>query len=614
MTDSPDTSGGERNADHPTDRTGTRPSAGTMRLGDLLIDHELITPAQLEDALKAQREDEEEHRPIGEILITSGILSENDLLRALSRHLNVEYINIAEQDYEVIDPALSTLLPARTCRRLMVVPLFMLSDQNGRHLTLAMADPLDADAIDEVEREADAQVQPVLTTYSAIMSGIETLEAHEAREAEDEETAPDDTVDTVNRLLAQAIQMRSSDLHVEPRALETHIRMRVDGELRLVETLPQHRHARMVSRIKVMGGEKSSLMRSEQRLLPQDGSFARVVGGHRVDFRVSTFPTINGEKAVVRILDRDQLRSIRTIEDIEMPPRVAQLFSRCVDQVSGIIIATGPTGSGKTTTLYAALNHINSVGKNIITVEDPVEYQAPDYINQSTLQTESGFTYPVAMRHILRQDPDALLIGEIRDLETAEVAIQAALTGHLVLTTLHTDDAASAVIRLVDLGIEQFLVSSTIVSAINQRLLRRVCPHCAGPVEPDAATLEELEIDAQVAKEILERHEDFLLRRGRGCSKCLDSGYLGRLGVFELLVVSPTLKKHIIRRETSDVIAESARAKGDVNMIFEDGLRRVLCGQTTFEELRKIPRGDYTLKGIDAIFASAGSPIPEREE
>lgn len=590
----------------PAKSAASVPKAERKRLGEILTEQGVVTQKQLGEALKHQGENP---APLGEILIDLEIVTENVLLKALSRHLSVEFLNIAENDSEVIDPTLSHLLSKDVCRRMMVVPVFLLDDGRSKHLTLGMSDPLNVEAIEEVEQQTGATVLPVLTTSSAIKQGIDKLYSMADAQLEgiDEPgiTTDDDTVNFVNRILVKAVQMRASDIHIEPQALETHMRLRIDGVLRLVDTYPTTIQQRTLSRLKVMGSEKNSLMRSEQRVVPQDGSFARVIAGHTVDFRVSTFPTIHGEKAVIRILDRDNVESINSISDVGMPPAIERKFTKCIGQASGIIIATGPTGSGKTTTLYAALNHINDVGKNIVTIEDPVEYHTGEFINQSSLKRESGFTYPVAIRSIMRQDPDAILVGEIRDLETAEAAIKSALTGHLVFTTLHTDDAAGAIVRLVDLGIEQFLVSSTIVSAINQRLLRKVCPYCRENYEPDLDHLIEIGIDRDVAEEIVFEASKFKIAHGKGCNNCYDSGYLGRLGAFELLTVAPYIKKLILDRETSDVIAEATRAKENINMIFEDGVRLALRGETTFDEVSRIPRGDYKMKSIKEIFEAA---------
>jgi type IV pilus assembly protein PilB len=579
------------------------------RLGELLLEQGVITSQQLQDALERQKQ---ESLPLGETLIRMGAVTENDVLRTLARHLQVDFLNIGENDYEVVDRSLAGLFPMAMCERLRVLPVFLVENGETRQLTVAMSDPLNLDAIQEVERHSGAHIVPVLTTSSGISGGIAKL-------YEIKEVLPgprpigaveviDETIKFVNRLLAQAVQMGASDIHIEPHAREVHIRMRIDGVLRVIDSFPLTELNRIVIRIKNMGSEKQSLMRLDERRVPQDGSFARIIGGHAVDFRVSTFPTIYGEKVALRVLDKDKMESIHRVGDLRMPPNVEKHFLRCVKQNSGIIIATGPTGSGKTTTLHAAVNQINHVGLNIVTIEDPVEYHAVDYVNQSNVKRQAGYTYPVALRAVMRQDPDVILIGEIRDLETAEIAVQAALTGHLVLTTLHTDDAAGAIVRLVDLGIEEFLVSSTVVSAINQRLLRKVCPHCVEPFAPTLEEMAELGIEEQMGAWILDHRDKLNMRRGRGCKSCFHTGYLGRQGAFELLTVTPAIKKLILQKETSDVIAATARAKEDINMIFEDALRLVLKGSTTFAELWRVPRGEYPLKSVEAIFRTAGEP------
>jgi type IV pilus assembly protein PilB len=572
------------------------------RLGDLLLEQKVVDAEQLAKALERQKETP---LPLGETLIRMGFINEEVLLKVLGKHLKVDYLSVAENDYEVIDRSLAPVFPREVCQRLGVLPLFLVENGGTRQLTVAMSDPLNVEAVKEMESAGGAaHIIPVLTTYSAIAGGIERL-----YDAQYQIAAPDvvdETVKYVNRLLTQAVQRGASDIHIEPHAKQVHVRFRNDGVLRVVDSFPLSDLSRIVIRIKNMGSEKHGLMRIDERRIPQDGSFARVVGGHAVDFRVSTFPTIYGEKVALRVLDKDKMESINRISDLRMPPNIEKQFIRCVRQNSGIIIATGPTGSGKTTTLHAAVNQINDVSLNIVTIEDPVEYHAADYVNQGSVKRQAGYTYPVALRAVMRQDPDVILIGEIRDLETAEIAIQAALTGHLVFTTLHTDDAAGAVVRLVDLGIEQFLVSSTVVSAINQRLLRKVCPRCREKYTPDMEEIVDLGIDEGPAREILDNQDRFQMSRGRGCKACFQSGYLGRQGAFELLRMTPPIKKLILGRETSDVIAQMARAKEDINMIFEDGLRLVLKGVTTFEELRRIPRGDYQLKPIPKIFRTAG--------
>ncbi len=577
------------------------------KLGEILLDRELISREDLLRLLERQRETS---APLGEVALEMGIVTENQMLKVLSQHLGIDFLNIADNEAEVVDPALGDLLPHSLCRSLNVLPLFLYQEGGHRYLTLAMSDPLDRLALEEVARQAGANVNPILTTRASIDIGIEKLFSNFVptrwERTDFGDSGIDDPVVFLNQLLARAVHLLASDIHIEPLDGDVRIRFRVDGVLRLMETLPKSALAVLVHRMKVMASQNNALMRTDNRRLPQDGSFARVVGGRAVDFRVSTFPTLHGEKVVVRILDRDAVKSINSICDIGMPPAIERQFRRSILRSGGIIIATGPTGSGKTTTLYAAINDIQDVGKNIVTVEDPVEYQAAGFVCQSSIKREAGFTYPVAIRAVLRQDPDIVLIGEIRDLESASMAVEAALTGHMILTTLHTEDAAGAIVRLLDIGIEQFMISSTVVSAINQRLLRRVCAHCSARAEPPTAEdLTDLGIDAPKAAGVKAGDHEVGVSVGAGGATRYHTGYSGRVGAFEMLTVTPLIKRLILERKTSDVIAEQARQAAPVNMIFEDALRLVLKGTTTWEELRRVHRGDYALKDIDTIFADA---------
>ncbi|MDR9500508.1 MAG: GspE/PulE family protein [Desulfurivibrionaceae bacterium] len=577
------------------------------KLGKLLLEREVISQEQLDDALAQQGE---LGLPLGETLIRLDYINENQLLDFLSRQLKVDFINLSENDYQVIDRSLINLLTRDLCRRYQILPLFLFEIDDTRQLTLAMTDPLDADAVHEVENKTDCLVTPVLTISSDLEEGIERLFGGgffpSRFGAETRPLIEENRVLFMNRLLAQAIQLYASDIHVEPHTREAHIRYRIDGVLHLMQTIPLETMPPLITLLKIMGSQHHTTMRLDKKNIPHEGSFARIIGGHAVDFRVSTFPTIHGEKAAVRILDKNSRVAISTTADLEMAPKTLRIFLSCIRQASGIVIATGPTGSGKTTTLHAAINEINDVGLNIVTIEDPVEYHAADFVNQSTLLPQAGFTYPLAMHAVLRQDPDVILVGEVRDLETARVVIQAALTGHLVLTTMHTDDAAGAVVRLVDLGIEEFLVSSTVVSSINQRLVRKNCPDCSKKYTPGREELEDIGIDAGVAEEIVKDRILYNIRKGKGCQQCRHTGYRGRHGVYEFLSVNPPIKKMIRDKVTSDVISSTARELQDINMLFEDGLRLVLSGITTFDELRRIPRGDYSLKSPAGIFKTAG--------
>ena len=570
------------------------------KFGELLIEKKIITTAQLEEALKKQKELE---LPLGETLIKLKFVSENFLLETLARHLGCEFLNIAEDDYKILDKSLVKVIPMEICHKLRVLPLFQIIDDETKQLTLAMADPLADYAVKEVEELTGCSVSPILTTSAAIEGGINKLfdvKVSVAKATTMEEDS--DTIKLVNKILLNAVNLRASDIHIEPHAEEVHIRMRIDGVLQLVMAIPSSQHPAIVSRLKIMGSEQKSVMKIEEKRLPQDGSLSRAIGGHAVDCRISTLPTIHGEKIVMRLFDKDRATHVGRIAGLKMSPRMELEFRRCVRQPNGIIIVTGPTGSGKTTTLHAVINEINDVGINIVTVEDPVELNAPNYINQSSLIPPAGYTFGRALRAIMRQDPDVILIGEIRDRETAEIAVQAALTGHRVYTTLHTEDAAGAVMRMIDIGVEHFLVSSTLVSALNQRLLRKICPYCAEEYVPMRVEMADIGIDNHVIEEILSNPDKYKLRRGAGCSACRQTGYRERQGVFEMLTVTPEVRNMILQKQNSDVISEKTRESQSMNMIFEEGLRLVLSGVTTLGEMQRLPRGDYKMKSVERIF------------
>jgi general secretion pathway protein E len=376
----------------------------------------------------------------------------------------------------------------------------------------------------------------------------------------------------VNKILFEAVHSRASDIHVEPYETEVKIRFRVDGVLHNVLTLAKQQAAPLLSRLKIM----ANLNIAEHRL-PQDGQSRVRIGEELVDIRVSVIPTAGGERVVLRLLDRGrgQLR----LEDVGFGPDVLRIFRELIGISHGIVLLTGPTGSGKTTTLYAGLNELNSEERNILTVEDPVEYQLPG-VGQMQIRPKIELTFASCLRHILRQDPDVIMIGEIRDLETAEIAIQASLTGHLVLSTLHTNDAASAVTRLIDMGIEPYLISSSVVGVVAQRLLRVICPECKQPYQPHDIE----EVRAELGK-LGENHPQ--LYRGVGCDNCLQTGYMGRTGICELMLVDDQIKDLIIQRRGAHVIKEAAMEKGMITLR-EDGLRRALAGVTTLEEVYRV--------------------------
>jgi type IV pilus assembly protein PilB len=571
---------------------------GKMRLGELLVSQRVITQAQLTEALKKQ---EEFNLPLGEVLIRLKYVTENVILDVLSKHLEIDFLNIAENDYQVIDRTLANILPMDLCQRLRILPVFQLVDEETRILTLAMADPLDERTILEVERLTECVVEPVLTTSTAISGGIGKLFSVKVELVDIPKLEEGQATGIVNKILVSAVSMGASDIHIEPHAKQIHIRMRVDGVMQMVAAINSSYLPSVVSRIKIMASEKNALMKIEEKRLPQDGAFSRVVGGHAVDMRVSSFPTIYGEKIVIRLFDKDRANHVSRISDLDMSPPIERVFRQCIKQPSGITIVTGPTGSGKTTTLNAVINEINDVDINIVTIEDPVEYHAADFVNQSSLMPAAGYTYSRALRAIMRQDPDVILIGEVRDLETAQIAVQAALTGHRVFTTLHTEDAAGAVVRMVDIGVENFLVSSTLVSAINQRLVRKLCPLCAVEYTPGRDEMLDLDIDEDVVDQILNNRLIYNIKKNVGCNGCRNTGFKGRQAVFELLNVTPTVRELILKKQTSDVIARKAREEDPANLIFEEGLRLVLTGVTALDELKRLPRGEYKLKSVDKI-------------
>ncbi len=387
----------------------------------------------------------------------------------------------------------------------------------------------------------------------------------------------------VNKILFHAVHSRASDIHIEPYEQEVKIRFRVDGVLRNILTLPKIQVGPVLSRLKIM----ANLNIAEHRL-PQDGQSRVSIGDEVVDIRVSVIPTAGGERVVLRLLDKG--RGELKLEEIGFGPDLLKTFRSLIAIPHGIILITGPTGSGKTTTLYGGLNELNCQERNILTVEDPVEYQLPG-IGQMQVHPKIDLTFANCLRHILRQDPDIIMIGEIRDRETAEIAIQASLTGHLVLSTLHTNDAASAFTRLIDMGIEPYLISSTVVAVMAQRLVRVICPSCRAPYDPQSGIVSWSELQT-VAKGFIKLH------KGAGCEKCLESGYLGRTGIFEMLLVEDRIRDLIVRRQGSHIIKQAAIEQG-MATLRQDGLRRALAGVTTLEEVVRVTQDTIQLTGAE---------------
>lgn len=573
------------------------------RIGELLIERKIIATSQLEHALQKSRE---LSIPVGEALIRLKYVSESLLLEAISGHLGVEYVNIAENNFQVVDKSLSRVLPLEFCKRHKVIPLFQIVDDPIRELTLAMADPLSDDTISEAEAITECRINPVLASQISIEEGICKLYQIKLDvKAEPLTVEKGDSVDIVNRILRRAVSLGASDVHIEPHEKDVCVRMRIDGVLELATSYRAEHHNSIVSRIKVKASEKNALMRIDERRLPQDGSFSTTIDGHAIDCRVSTLPMLFGEKIVMRIFDKDKATFIGRIRDLKMPPRMELIYRRCVRRPSGINIVTGPTGSGKTTTLNAIINEINNVGLNIMTVEDPVEYVTGGHVNQSSLMPQAGYTYARALRALMRQDPDVILIGEVRDLDTAQIAVQASLTGHRVFTTLHTEDAAGSIARLVDMGVEHFLLSTTLVSAVNQRLIRKICGNCMEEYVPTRVEMLDTGLDKEIIDEIQKNAGKFNMRRGRGCSMCRQSGYSGRRAVYELISMCAAIRQLILQKQNAEAMVRVAREKESINMLFEEGLRLFLSGATTLGELQHLPRGDYKMKSLADIFKDA---------
>lgn len=541
------------------------------KLGDILIEKGLITEEVLKRALATQEKTGEK---LGEILLKMGLIKEEDLYFALSEIYNVPYINLEEI---AIDSEIVRLIPEHISRRYKIIPIKL----NGDKIVLAMSNPVNIYALDDVRIITGREVEPVLASERqinqaldkiyTIQKGLEETLLNIAPGEEETETpvevledeAP--VVRLVNLTITQAVQEGASDIHIEPTENEVKVRFRVDGVLYDVMSPPKRIFPTLVARIKILAN-----MDIAERRLPQDGRFRVTSQGKIIDFRVSTLPTIHGEKIVLRLLDRSA--PLIGLEKLGFTEDVLEKFDWLIQRPYGMILVTGPTGSGKTTTLYSALAKISTPEKNIITVEDPVEYQFPR-INQVQVNTKIGLTFANGLRSILRQDPDIIMIGEIRDKETAEIAVQSALTGHLVLSTIHTNDSAGAIARLMDMGIEPFLISSSVIGILAQRLARRICSRCKVPKQP---TEEEIKV--------LKLGPSDIIYEGRGCEACRHTGYRGRVGIFELLMVDDEIRAMIVDKVPANVIRDNAVKKG-MRTLWEDAKLKVKNGVTTYNEI-----------------------------
>jgi len=561
-------------------------------LTSVFVEEGILTARELDAAL-AMRTDVGED--IGEFLVRKGMITERDRVRCVGIQHGIQFVELSNTE---IDLETARLIPHAMALRYKVIPI----GRSGDLLKVAMSNPLDVQAIDDIAKYTNLEPLPMIAVEDEILEAIfncfgaagdisdiivEAIKDADAevkvREEEPEETeanvadlkdlaggAP--VVRLVNALIARAIAERASDIHIEPEAGRVRVRLRVDGILHEAMTIPKDLQAPVISRIKVMAG-----MDVAERRSPQDGRITLIARPQEYDFRISTFPAIHGENVVIRVLEKSAARI--TLDKLGLQPDVAEEFARMTSAPYGMILTCGPTGAGKTTSLYAALNMINTVERNIITIEDPVEYQLPGVI-QGNVNRKAGLTFASGLRTIVRQDPDVILVGEIRDSETAEVAVEAALTGHLVLSTLHANDSAGAAARLIDMNVEPFLVASSIVGVLSQRLVRTVCPRCAAPFVPDDKILSSLKLNVTAA--------DLAgAMKGAGCEQCARTGYKGRTGIYELLRMDDDIRTAIISRSSAAAIRQIAIAKG-MRTLREDAIDKVKMGQTTIEEVIRV--------------------------
>ncbi|HXK98649.1 GspE/PulE family protein [Acetomicrobium sp.] len=548
-------------------------------IGQILVEQGYILPEQLDLALKEQTVT---NLRIGEILVKNGWVTEKDLAEAISKQTNLPFVSLSM--FRPMEEAIDAI-PESMARRLEVVPLSI--DENANKLTVAVSDPFNILALDEIRMITGMDVDVVIATLSDIKRAIETLYAlrssidealvevveergefdlSKGEEAVSIDDAP--VVKLVNTILGQAVDNSASDVHVEPFENETRVRYRIDGVLFDMLTFPKHLHPPVSSRIKIMSG-----MDIAEKRHPQDGRILLRVAGRRIDIRVSSLPAIYGEKLVMRLLD--QATAMVGLEKLGLDSDERVVLDKIIEVPYGIILVTGPTGSGKSTTLYSVIQNLNSYEVNITTVEDPVEYTIAG-VNQVQINEKAGLTFDTVLRSILRQDPDIILVGEMRDTETAQLAVRAALTGHLVLSTLHTNDAPSSIVRMIDMGIPPFLVSSSVVAVMAQRLVRKLCPHCKVPYELPLDVAESLGLDGftKVYKPL-------------GCDECRGTGYRGRTAIFEIMPMSEELRRAVMTGATSDDLRTMAISQG-MRTLRVSGAKKVTEGITSADEVLSV--------------------------
>ncbi len=560
------------------------------RLGELLIDAGTINEEQLNRALELQKGSKDR---LGTVLIDNEIISEDELIDALTMQLGIDYVDLTKIKIPV---EMAQTVPKSIAKQYMVVPIQVVRDE----LILAMSDPLNFYAIEDVKKSSRKKVKPVVARASAVDYAIQILYGNEgaARAIEEmkresaangDTVVPDNqafvtnvlgddsvnnapTIRLVNSIIERSVDERASDIHLEPREENLYVRMRIDGIMREILTVPKDLQASVISRIKVMSG----LDTSEKRI-PQDGRFNVRVKGKDIDLRVSTLPTVYGEKIVARLLDKSDGRV--TKEKVGLTGRDEEIFDKLLGWHSGVLLLVGPTGSGKTTTMYAMINELNKPEVNLVTLEDPVEYNV-DGVNQVQINEKTGMTFAAGLRAILRQDPDIVAVGEIRDGETATIAMRAAITGRLVLSTIHTNDAVGTIERLNDIGVEPYMTASALRGIISQRLVRRICPECKQAYDPTDEELEDLRLPRKPGQKFY---------RGTGCPNCFNTGYRGRAAIFEMLPMSKVVRELISdgarRQDIEDALHDSKT--GFVSMR-ENAIRLMLDGTTSVEEVMRI--------------------------
>ncbi len=564
------------------------------RIGDLLIERGLITQNELEFALDKQKQTKEK---LGEVLINNKIVTPENMAKTLAFQLEVDYVDLARVS---IPPDMAELVQKNTARQNHLVPI----QKQGDTLYVAMDDPLNYYALDEVRKVTNLKIVPMISTQVAVERAINTLYGNEGarqaiadykkefnKDSEDFDNGPTSnfdfvissnsfegdadsapTIRLVNSIIERAAQERASDIHVEPREYDMDVRMRIDGIMRDILKVPKDISPAVIARIKTMSG-----MDVAERRIPQDGRFSVSVAGKSIDMRVSTLPIAWGEKVVLRLLDKSNTNIDK--EMLGLSPDDMEKYEKLIHYRNGVMLLVGPTGSGKTTTMYAMLNELNTRDVNLVTLEDPIEYNL-DGLNQVQINSKINMTFASGLRAILRQDPDIVSIGEIRDGETAEIAMRAALTGRFVMSTIHTNDAVGAIDRLEDIGVEPYLVSATLRGVISQRLVRRICPYCAEEYDPQEDELSKLGIKIQPGTKF---------KHGKGCQHCFNTGYQGRIAVFEIMMITPEIRDLIYKKAGRGAIeAELHKEGSNFVSLKEAATRLVLDGVTTVYEVMRI--------------------------